>query len=324
MLGYRDACRSLCHYFAKDEPENLTGEEGMENFPIFQNSSLTAVQDFFGVTEILGPDLLLPQGPHNTREFAQRLYAFEALNPPVSRRRVEEEPEPYSLQWFLNIENQRHSKQGRWIPRLMEFAKHSGETLLGLGHGLGTDWAQYARHNAQVIVCSPSGSQLELVRRNFELRGLSGRFVNAHPDQLPLESASIDVACISSLTHGINNPHAVVEEVHRVLKPGGKVLAVTPARYDVDFWFYAFFPWYRWIKKNNREGNVKKSERFTGREVKQLFSRFIEHRIHKRQLRRSEVPHVWRWMPLPLLSRLMGRVLVLKAFKPLTVGKTES
>jgi SAM-dependent methyltransferase len=292
----------------------------MEDLPMLRNGSLAAVQDFFGLTETQWLEAPVPHGPHNPREFAQRLYAFEALYPPVSRRKIEEEPEPYSLQWFLNIENQRHSKHGRWIPRLLEFAKHSGENLLGLGHGLGTDWAQYARNGAHVIVCSPTGSQLELVRRNFELRGLEGRFVNAHPDQLPLESASIDVACISSLSHGIDDPHRVVEEVHRVLKPGGKVLAVTPARYDVDFWFHFVFPWYRWIKKSPR-GNVNKSERFAGRELKHLFGRFVEHRIHKRQLRRSEVPHVWRWLPLPLLARLMGRVLVLKAFKPLTAGK---
>ena len=293
----------------------------MEDLPTLSNGTLAMVQDFFGLADLPSAETTLYQGPHSPREFAQRLYAFEALSPPVSRRKVDEEPEPYSLQWFLNIENQRHSKQGRWIPRLLEFAKHSGENLLGLGHGLGTDWAQYARNGAKVIVCSPTGSQLELVRRNFELRGLEGRFINAHADQLPLESASIDVACISSLSHGINDPHAVVEEVHRVLKPGGKVLAVTPARYDIDFWFYLAFPWYRWIRRDPRLGNVKKSERFAGRELKQLFGRFIEHRIQKRQLRRSEVPHVWRWLPLPLLARLMGRVLVLKAFKPLTVSK---
>jgi ubiquinone/menaquinone biosynthesis C-methylase UbiE len=293
----------------------------MEHFPILQNASLAAVQDFFGPAEAQEVEWAISHGPHNPREFAQRLYAFEALYPPVSCRKLEEEPEPYSLQWFLNIENQRHSKHGRWIPRLLEFAKHSGEKLLGLGHGLGTDWVQYARNGAQVIVCSPAESQLELVRRNFEVRGLQGRFVSANPAQLPLESASIDVACISSLCHGIDDPHKVVEEVHRVLKPGGKVLAVTPARYDVDFWFYRFFPWYRWIGRHRREGNVKKSQRFARRELKQLFSRFVEHRIHKRQLRRSEVPHVLRWLPLPVLARLMGRVLVLKAFKPLTLGK---
>ena len=58
----------------------------------------------------------------------------------------------------------------------------------------------------------------------------------------------------------------------------------------------------------------------TGRALRTLFTRFVEHRIYKRQLRRSEVPRVWRWVPVPLLARMMGRVLVLKAFKPLSAA----
>src|SRR5262249_26973465 len=125
----------------------------------------------------------------------------------------------------------------------------------------------------------------------------------------------VDVACISSLYHGVDDPRAMVKEVYRVLKPGGKVLAVTPARYDVDFWFHTVFWWYRLIRKR-RNRSALPEEKFSGRQLNQLFGDFIEHRIHKRQLRRSEVPHVWRWAHLGLLSRLMGRVLVLKAFKP--------
>src|SRR5262249_12346709 len=112
-------------------------------------------------------------GPHNPAEFAERLYASEALNPTPANPRTAEAVEPYTLQWFLDIENQRLRRQGRWIPRLLEFAKHSGETLLGLGNGLGTDWLQYARNGAVVIVCSASAAQLGLIRRNFELRGLN-------------------------------------------------------------------------------------------------------------------------------------------------------
>jgi SAM-dependent methyltransferase len=258
-------------------------------------------------------------GPHDPVEFADRLYACETLNPAPVSRRPEEGTEPYSLQWFLNIENQRHARQGRWIPRLMEFAKHSGETLLGLGNGLGTDWLQYARHGAAVVVCSSSVEQLTLARRNFELRGLKGRFLHTTPTSLPLESASIDVACVHSLLYEIDQPQALVEEVYRVLKPGGKVLVVTPARYDVDFWFHFCFPWYRWSGQR-RPVPSPAQIRFTYWRLRRLFSRFVEHRIHKRQLRRGEVPHVWRWMPLSLLERLMGRVLVLKAFKPLSAA----
>src|SRR5262249_47626683 len=245
------------------------------------------------------------------------LYADEALNP-VNPGAVPDEPtEPYTLQWFLSIENQRHSRQGRWIPRLLEFAKHSGETVVGLGKGLGTDWLQYARHGAAVVVCNPSSDQLSLIRRNFELRGLSGRFLQAAPASLPLESASVDVACLINLLSEVEDPAAVVQEVYRVLKPGGKALAVTAARYDVDYWSRTCFPWMQWL---GHPPPAVSPVLFPARGLRRLFGDFIEPRVHKRQLRRSEVPHAWRWLPLPLLERVMGHVLIIKAFKPLSAA----
>jgi SAM-dependent methyltransferase len=261
------------------------------------------------------------QGPHNPHEFAQKLYSLESLQPTISRWQPAVQPEPYSLQWFLDIENQRHSRHGKWIPKLLEFAKHSGENLLGVGHGLGTDWVQYAQNGASVVVCSPAPAQLELVRRNFELRGLAGRFVQAEPTSLPLDSNTIDVVCISSLHHGIDHPEKVIEEVYRVLKPGGKVLAVTPAYYDVDYWVRTLFFWNRWRRPGRGKNPLRCKRRLSGWQLKDLFARFNEIRVRKRQLRRAEVPHVWRWIPLPILARLMGRVLVLKAFKPLTASR---
>ncbi len=294
------------------------GKDGMDgpylgNLRLRQDSPLR-VQDLLP----FAGDPVLP-GPPQPSEFAERLYAWEALDPPPGDATPAAAPEPYTLQWFLNIENQRHSRHGRWIPRLLEFAKHSGETLLGLGNGLGTDWLQYARHGADVVVCSPSQEQLTLIRRNFELRGLGGRFLHASPVSLPLETGAIDVACVSGLLHALDDPRPVVEEIYRVLKPGGKVLAVTAARFDIDFWYRLCFPWQTWLRGKRRRTQPPAAQ-FTARSLRRLFGQFTEHRIHKRHLRRAEVPHVWRWLPRSVLERLMGRALVLKAFKPLSAA----
>jgi ubiquinone/menaquinone biosynthesis C-methylase UbiE len=256
-------------------------------------------------------------GPVIPANLADRLFAAETLN--SSPRLPPAGVEAYSLQWFLEIENQRHGRHGRWLPRLLEFSRHAGETVLGLGSGLGTDWLQYARNGASVIVCNPSSDQLALVRRNFDLRGLPGRFIPAAPGSLPVEAASIDVVCICNLLHELNDPEMVVHEVYRVLKPGGKVLAVTPARFDIAFWSDFFFPWQRWL--NGSSLTPKTTIRgVSARGLRRLFGRFAEHRVYKRHLRRGETPHLWRWLPPAILERLMGRMLVLKAFKPLSAA----
>jgi ubiquinone/menaquinone biosynthesis C-methylase UbiE len=134
-----------------------------------------------------------------------------------------------------------------------------------------------------------------------------------------LPNSSIDVACVSGLLDHAAEPRAVVEEIYRVLKPGGKVLAVAPAFYDVEFWSRLCMPWQQWLP--NKRGNVDSTPAgYSRRRLRLLFNRFSEHRVHKRQLRRAEVPHLWRWIPVPMLERLMGRLLVLKAFKPLSAA----
>jgi SAM-dependent methyltransferase len=276
-----------------------------------------------GAAAVAAGDPALPQGrpvpgPHQPTGIAEKLFAIETWGPAAGRR--DAGAEPYTLQWYLAIEDQRFNRRGRWLPRLLEFAKHGGETLLGLGQGLGTDWLQYARHGASVTVCCPSALQLGLIRRNFELRGLAGRFVHAPAESLPLPSASIDVACVNYVLAETAVSPEVVEEIYRVLKPGGKVLVVAPARYDIDFWSRAGFFWQRWLGPWKPRQNSGQSPGFTGRSLKRLFQRFVDHRIRKRQLRRSDVPHVWRWAPLPILERLMGRALVVRAFKPLSAS----
>jgi ubiquinone/menaquinone biosynthesis C-methylase UbiE len=252
--------------------------------------------------------------PSRVAESADELFAREAFQ---HRRRHRPGPEAFSLQWFLEAEAARHTRQGWWMPRLLEFAKHRGERLLGVGGGLGTDWVQYARHGSEVIVCDTNAPGLGLVRRNFELRGLKARFIHAGPSALPLESASIDVVCLNDLPPR-TDVRAVAAEVYRVLKPGGKVLAVVRARYDVDFWWRDWLPWGRLLRPTSLPADDP--DRFSARALRRMFRQFTEHRVSKRHLRRAEVPHLVRWLPLPVLERLIGRLLILKAFKPLSAA----
>ena len=253
-----------------------------------------------------------PSQPFPALASPAQLFAAETLGPRSAH--PADGVEPFSLQWFLDAEHQRHNRNARWLNTTLEFSKHTSETLLALGSGLGTDWLQYARQGASVIVCSPSAEQLALVRRNFELRELTARFVQSAPTSLPLDPASIDVVCLSDLLQRVADPQALIGEVYRVLKPGGKVLAVTPARYNIDFWRRLLLPW-RWRFLSRR---TQAEPQFSARILRGLFHRFSEHRVHKRHLRRADVPHAWRLLPTSMLERMIGRVLVLKAFKPLS------
>jgi SAM-dependent methyltransferase len=214
--------------------------------------------------------------------------------------------EPYSLQWFLMLEAHRYGRRGRWLSELLEFSKHSGETVLGLGEGLGTDWLQYARHGAQVVCCQAKAADLAVVRRNFELRYLNARFLQAAPTHLPLPSESVDVVCLHGILHYIGRPREVTAEIERVLRPGGKVLAVVPAR---------SYPWLRWLRT---KAPAPRTLSFSRRQLCRLFPGFTDHVVHKRHLRRRDYQWFCRWIPRPILERLIGDYFILRAFKPIS------
>lgn len=281
-------------------------------------SFLSSDSTAWGMTTV--PSAGVSSDQFESGECTLRLFCAESLE-----LSPEDHSEPYTLQWFLAIEHHRHSRHARWIPQLLEFSKHPGETLLGLGSGLGTDWLQYARHGAKVIACSPVAGELALIRKNFELRGLSGRFIHAHPAALPLPDASVDVACISGLLHDSAEPASIVEQIFRVLKPGGKVLAVVPAKYNADYWRRILVPWSKATRERGEREPCSPSRNapsvsFSMRRLRKLFGSFTNHRIHKRHLRRKEVPWGIRWLPRKLLERWLGKCLILKAFKPVTVA----
>ena len=242
---------------------------------------------------------------------ASQLVAAETMRPPGNRPA---DAEPFTAQWFLRLEERRYARHGAWLPRLMEFDKHPGEQLLAFGDGLGTDWARYARHGTHVTVCGSSSAQLAAVRRNFEFRGLDATFANATADRWPVEPSSMDVVHLAGPNLGSFDSQSLVEEIYRVLKPGGKLIALLLSRRDARYWQSVFMPWKREFAEQPA------GERWTNSSVRRAFSRFSEHRVYQRHLRRSELPHLWRWMPLPVMERVMGRFLVLKTFKPISAA----
>lgn len=233
---------------------------------------------------------------------------------PFPNRRLTSEFEPFSLEWYRQIEGRRYARHGRWIPRLLEFERHHGEKVLCLGGGLGTDWVRYAEAGALVHHCSATAGQLAIVRRNFELRNLAGQFLHGPANSLPIADNVMDVVVLTAINPGEDLVEGAISEIYRVLRPGGKVLALVPSKRNARWWQNFWFPWSRWFEKTPRRDDGL----YTGCTLKRLFDRFAEHSIHQRHLRRSDLPHIWRWMLLPLLERVMGRFLIMKAFKPVS------
>ena len=220
--------------------------------------------------------------------------------------------EPFSRGWFEELEFARYAGRGAWLRRVLEFSRHPGEAVLVLGPGVGSDALQYHRHGAHVTVCTTPADPPDVARTNFDLRGYPVRVVPAGPaGHLPFGPGVFDLACLNALDAPPADFHQAVAEVYRVLRPGGKVFALVPARYDARFWGRLLAPWRRPARR------AEATPVYSRRQVCEVFGRFADHRVGQRHVRRSELPYACRVLPPGLVERVAGRVLALTAFKPI-------
>ncbi len=244
----------------------------------------------------------------------------ELIRPPTVRggRR---ECEPYSAAWFEELEQKRYQRHGAWLTRALEFGRHPGESLLVLGCGLGTDAVRYARTGTGVTVATSPSEYPQIVRDNFARHGLAANCVAIDGPRLPFADGAFDVVTWNTLYDAAEPDPLRVDELFRVLKPGGKLIGLFPAYFDSAFWERALLPLQRlWWRRPPDPATAPKT---TARELRRVFVPFGDVRVSKRHLRRGELPHVWRILPLALLERWMGRVLVLKAKKPILLARLQ-
>ncbi len=232
----------------------------------------------------------------------------ESLRNPNNQKDI---PKAGTSEWFMMAEKLRYSHYGKWVPKLLEFNKHAGEKILGIGSGLGTDWAQYAINGAEVWATSTKETNDELIKRNFRIRNLNLNIRKISKQGIPFANSSFDVILLNDFCREELTLESLCAEIQRILKPGGKLLSISQSFYNINFFIRNIFQVPE--VKNNHDIF------FTAGELKSLFAFCQETRVHKRHLQRTDLPPLCRWIPTPIIERLLGKHLIFKGFKPLSL-----
>ena len=102
-----------------------------------------------------------------------------------------------------------------------------GETVLDLGSGGGIDVLLSARRvgpTGRAIGLDMTDEMLELARRNATDAGATNvEFVKGTIESIPLPDASVDVVISNCVVNLAVDKQAVLNEVARVLRPGGRI-----------------------------------------------------------------------------------------------------
>src|SRR5206468_11908140 len=104
---------------------------------------------------------------------------------------------------------------------------HEGETVLDLGSGGGIDVLLSARRvgpSGKAFGLDMTDEMLELARRNASEAGVQNvEFLKGYMEEVPLPDASVDVIISNCVINLSADKPAVFAEMHRVLRPGGRI-----------------------------------------------------------------------------------------------------
>jgi ubiquinone/menaquinone biosynthesis C-methylase UbiE len=117
-----------------------------------------------------------------------------------------------------------------WLIAAGEFEKHAGEDVLEVGCGTGCDLLQFAKNGARAtgIDVTPEHVRLARERVNGE-----ARVVLAEATRIPFPDAGFDYVYSHGVLHHMDEPRRAVEEIFRVLRPGGRFNVMLYSRFSM-------------------------------------------------------------------------------------------
>jgi SAM-dependent methyltransferase len=131
---------------------------------------------------------------------------------------------PVGSRGFFEDLDHYHFEKLHHLLRLVDFDGYRGKHVLEVGCGAAVDLARFAKGGAICTGVDLAGSAIELARANFQQQGLSADFRVANAEALPFADESFDLVYAHGVVQYTADPPRLVNEVHRVLKPGGEAI----------------------------------------------------------------------------------------------------
>jgi SAM-dependent methyltransferase len=122
------------------------------------------------------------------------------------------------------------------IPELVPFAEARGKEVLEIGTGNGAEGVMFALNGAQYTGVDLTDAALEATRKHFAVMGLTGKFQRENAERLSFPDASFDWVFSHGVLHHTPNTQAAINEVHRVLKPGGRAIVMLYHKHSFNYY----------------------------------------------------------------------------------------
>lgn len=205
----------------------------------------------------------------------------------------------------LYLEESHRYRAYPWLYEAAEFRNHAGERVLEIGCGTGSDLLQFAKHGAIATGIDITPEHLRLARERV---GSRAQVLNGDGTNIPFENETFDYVYSHGVLHHLDEPRRMVDEIFRVLRPGGRFNVHVYARWS--YWppllmLKHGWNWKLWIENSREPVHI---DLYDGRRLRQLFAPATI------SIEKFEFKY------MRLLERWLGWFLVARGEKPTTVS----
>jgi len=214
---------------------------------------------------------------------------------------------------------------------LMEFDKYNGKRVLEVGVGEGVDHLQFIKNGAKLFGLDLTPRHVFMTKKRLELYGFRSNLLISDAENLPFQNDMFDLVYACGVLFLLPNVERAVDEIYRVLKPGGKVIALFYNKNS--FQYYANIILYNGIIKGELQYltfNKLKDwyagdgfgypplKYFNKRQLQNLFRKFNARKFYIATLGKGELPLISKFFTkgmLSFFSQYLGYYVTIKAFK---------
>jgi SAM-dependent methyltransferase len=146
--------------------------------------------------------------------------------------------DPYergSREFFDEVERTRYGLYPWLLAEYLQAGRWTGQHVLEIGVGLGTDHLQLARAGARLTGVDLTPASIDYTRRLLELHGYQSELTVADAENLPFKDSTFDSIYSFGVLHHTPDMNRAIGEIRRVLRPEGFALI---ALYNRHSYFY--------------------------------------------------------------------------------------
>lgn len=112
-----------------------------------------------------------------------------------------------------------------------------GKRVLEIGPGAGAHSALFSKYGASMVSIDITPERVMATGRKLALiEGGEGRAYQADAENLPFRDNSFDIVYSNGVLHHSEDTKACIDEVYRVLRPGGKTVLMLYSRHSSIYW----------------------------------------------------------------------------------------